>query len=177
MTAPEQSDPHPPPPPDPERRRSKGAARFAWLAAGWVCFGVGAIGVVVPGLPTTGPMLLAVACFARGSERLHRWLLHHRVFGPSLRRWQRHRIIPLRAKVTAIAMMVASMVYLVVFSPLPTWAMIAAVALVVVGMIVVLRLPHRIRPGSLDALQPNAHEAPAAEREPAEREPTRADDR
>ena len=133
---------------DPERRRARGAARLAWLVAGWILFGIGLIGVVVPGLPTTGPMLLAVACFARGSKRLHGWLLDHHLFGRPIRRWQRHRVISIRAKVTAVSMMAGCIVYLVFLSALPKWGLIAIVGLVIVGMAVVLRIPHRIREGN-----------------------------
>ena len=123
--------------------RAKGATKIAWLAAGWLLFGVGVVGVVVPGLPTTGPMLLALWCFARGSERLHRWLLHHPTFGPPLRRWKNYRTLSLRSKVTAIVMMAASLAYVVWLSPLPRWWDFSIGALIVVGMGVVLRLPHR----------------------------------
>ncbi len=133
----------------PDRRRKR-AVRIAWIAAGWIFFAVGVIGVVLPGLPTTGPMLLAIACFARGSERLHRWLLNHRLFGTPIRRWQRHRVIPIRAKVTAILMMAGSIAYLVWLSGLPTWIIIAFVGLVLVGVVVVLRIPHRITADKTD---------------------------
>jgi len=132
---------------DSDHRRRKRAARLAWIAAGWIFFGVGVIGVVLPGLPTTGPMLLAIACFARGSERLHGWLLNHRLFGPPIRHWQRHHVIPIRAKVIAVSMMAGSIAYLVWLSSLPTWSIIVTVGLVVVGMVVVLRIPHKITEG------------------------------
>ena len=104
--------------------------------------GVGAVGVVVPGLPTTGPMLLALACFARGSERVHRWLLNHPVFGPPIHRWQEHRVISLRAKILAIPMMVGSFAGVVWLSSLPSWAVILIGCLIAVGIVVVLRVPH-----------------------------------
>ena len=132
------------PDPGPRTRRVGQPARLAWLAAGWILFGVGAIGVVVPGLPTTGPMLLALACFARGSERIHQWLLNHPVFGPPIHRWQKYRVISLRAKVTAIVMMLGSFVYSAWLSPLPQWAVIGIGCLIAIGMVVVLRVPHTI---------------------------------
>ena len=125
-------------------------ARVAWLAVGWLCFGVGAVGVAVPGLPTTGPMLLALACFARGSPRLHHWLYHHALFGPPLRRWIQHRVIPWRAKVTAVVVMSASLVAVIFFSSLPTWAVIAVASFIGLGAVIVLRIPHR-RPDVSDA--------------------------
>lgn len=124
-----------------DRRRGKKAL---WFAAGWLCFAVGAVGVVLPGIPTTGPMILALACFARSSRRFHDWLFYHRVFGPALQRWQRDRIIPLRAKVMAVSMMAVSFVYVAGFSPLPLWAVIATGALVAAGAIFVLRCPHEV---------------------------------
>lgn len=126
-------------------RMSPGARtrRIAWLAAGWACFAFGAIGAVLPGIPTTGPMLLALACFAKGSPRLHAWLLNHRVFGPPLQRWQRDRMIPLKAKVLAVSMMSASLAYVALWSPLPPWAVVAVAVLIAIGATVVLRLPHR----------------------------------
>lgn len=120
------------------------ARKALWFAAGWICFAVGAVGAVLPGIPTTGPMILALACFARSSKRFHDWLFYHRIFGPPLQRWQRDRIIPLRAKVLAISMMAASMAYVGLLSPLPTWAVIVVAALVVTGMLFILRCPHQL---------------------------------
>jgi uncharacterized membrane protein YbaN (DUF454 family) len=53
--------------------------------AGVVCVALGLVGVVVPLLPTTPFLLLAAACFARSSERLHGWLVRHPVLGAHLR--------------------------------------------------------------------------------------------
>ena len=119
--------------------------RWAWLAAGWFCFGVAVVGIALPGLPTTGPLLLALACFARGSERVHSWLLNHRIFGPPLQRWQKERLIPLRAKVLAVSMMVASFAYVALGSGAPTWVVALVGVLIVVGITVVLWFPHTPR--------------------------------
>jgi uncharacterized membrane protein YbaN (DUF454 family) len=56
------------------------------LLAGFLCLALGLVGIVVPLLPTTPFLLLAAACFLRSSERMHRWLVGHRVLGPYLRR-------------------------------------------------------------------------------------------
>lgn len=74
------------------------ALRMAWLAAGCAALALGAVGAVLPLLPTTPFVLLAAYCFARSSPRLHAWLLAHRHFGPLIRAWQRERAIPASAK-------------------------------------------------------------------------------
>ncbi len=43
-------------------------------------------------------MLLAAYCFARGSRRLHHWLMTPRQFGPAIRDWHRHGAIRRPAK-------------------------------------------------------------------------------
>jgi uncharacterized membrane protein YbaN (DUF454 family) len=53
-------------------------------------------------LPTTPLLLLALACFARSSEKLHTWLLSHRQFGPFIRQWNETRSMSRRAKVYAL---------------------------------------------------------------------------
>lgn len=70
---------------------------------------LGILGLFLPLLPTTPFLLLASACFARGSDRLHGWLLNHRVFGVYLRNFEAGNGIPLRAKIVASVMMWSSL--------------------------------------------------------------------
>ena len=65
-----------------------------------------ALGAVLPGLPTTPLVLLAAACFSRGSKRWHRWLREHPTFGALVRDWEEHGAIGSRAKRAAIAMII-----------------------------------------------------------------------
>ena len=71
---------------------------------------LGLIGIFVPLLPTTPFLLLAAACFARGSQRLHGWLLNNGLFGRFLRDYEQGKGIPARAKVIALLMMWSSLV-------------------------------------------------------------------
>src|SRR5512134_2189700 len=71
------------------------------LLAGLACVALAAVGLFLPLLPTTPFLLLAGACFARSSRRLHGWLLAHGVFGPILADWEAHGAIRLRVKVAA----------------------------------------------------------------------------
>ena len=72
------------------------------IALGLLFVGLAVLGMLLPVLPTTPLLLLALACFARSSERLHGWLLSHRAFGPVIRNWHETRSMPRRAKIGAL---------------------------------------------------------------------------
>lgn len=87
------------------RNHDSRVVRALFLAAGLVFLALGMLGVFLPVLPTTPFLLLAAACFARGSTRFYNWLLNNPVFGPTILEWRRHRSIPWRTKITAIVLM------------------------------------------------------------------------
>jgi len=98
-------------------------------ALGLMFVGLGLAGVFLPLLPTTPFLLLAAGCFARSSPAFHDWLLTHRLLGPYIRDWERDRSIPLMAKVTAVAMMAASLSWMALASNAPAIAVWMAGAL------------------------------------------------
>lgn len=83
--------------------------KLFYNVAGALAVLLGILGVFLPLLPTTPFLLLASWCFARGSTRLHRWLLSHRVFGEYLRNFEAGRGIPLKAKILATVMLWSSL--------------------------------------------------------------------
>ena len=84
---------------------AKPYARPILIKFGWLYVVLGAIGVVTSGLPTTIFIIMAAWPFARSSKRLHDWLYSHHNFGPAMINWERHREIPPKAKLTALAIM------------------------------------------------------------------------
>ena len=82
-----------------------GPARWAWLAGGWLAVGLGTLGVVVPGLPTTVFFIVAASCFSRSSPRFERWVLDLPGVGRMVRDHRAGLGMPRRAKVAAIATM------------------------------------------------------------------------
>lgn len=116
------------------------AVRAAWVVAGFASLLLGVVGIFVPVLPTTPFLLLASACFLRGSARLHRWLLSHGRLGKYIRDFEEGRGIPARAKVVAIAMMWISIAFAVelVGHPVAAGAMLLVAGAVTIYL---LRLP------------------------------------
>lgn len=66
---------------------------------------LGVIGIAIPVLPTTPFLLLAAACYMRGSERMHRWLMNNRVLGQYIRNYSDGRGVSMRFKAFTIALL------------------------------------------------------------------------
>src|SRR5690606_33222212 len=94
--------------------------RWCWRALALSFVGLGLVGVIVPGMPTTVFMLLAAWAAARGWPALHDWLLAHPRFGPPIHRWREQGAVPRRAKWLATATMAVSMA-LICVAAAPMW--------------------------------------------------------
>jgi uncharacterized membrane protein YbaN (DUF454 family) len=105
--------------------------RVGWLTLGWLAVVLGGIGVVVPGLPTTGFFVLAAACFAKSSPRFERWVLGLPKIGPLVRDHRAGLGMPRRAKVLAVGMMLTACV----LSSLALWSLPAAVVILGAGAV------------------------------------------
>ena len=60
--------------------------KYLFIILGLISLGLGLLGIVTPGLPTTPFILLTGVLFAKSSPRLHQKLLDHKITGPSIRR-------------------------------------------------------------------------------------------
>lgn len=65
--------------------------------------GLGVVGVVLPILPTTPFVLAALFCFAKGSERMHRWLLSTKLYQKHVKKFNETRTMTLKEKITILA--------------------------------------------------------------------------
>lgn len=82
--------------------------RLPWQCLTWSCIGLGAVGAVLPLLPTTPFLLVAAWAAPKGSPRLGHWLHSHPRFGPMLEAWQEQGAVATRAKVVALVLLTFS---------------------------------------------------------------------
>ena len=108
--------------------------RPLFVAGGLLCLGLAVLGLFLPLLPATPFLLLAAACFARSSERLHTWMLQHRHFGPLLRDWETHRAIRPSAKRAATAAILSSAALTYALARMP-WSGRLAMGLCLAGVL------------------------------------------
>ena len=76
----------------------KNPFQILWLLAAFFTLALGAVGVLLSVLPTTPFLLLSSFCFARGSERFHRWFLNTKLYRNPLDSFVRDRAMTLKTK-------------------------------------------------------------------------------
>lgn len=131
-------------------------ARWGLLAFAWLNVGLGMIGVVVPGMPTTIFLIIAVWAFSKSSIRFQRWLWEHPKFGPSIRAWHLHRVIPVKAKIMAASMMAVSLIIVTVFVA-ESWVFPALLAAFLVPVLAFIVSRESVAPEAADvAVRTNA---------------------
>ena len=97
----------------------KNPLRILWLILGFVAIGIGAVGVVLPVLPTTPFLLLASFCLAKGSEKFHIWFTGTKLYKNHLDEFVQNRSMTLKTKFSLL--LPASGMLLLAFVAMPNW--------------------------------------------------------
>lgn len=118
-----------------------GARRVVLASLGVVLVVLGIVGIFLPLVPTTFPLLLAAGLFARSSDRLHGWLLGHRMFGAYIRNYQEGRGMAARHKITTLASLWAGIGVSIYFSRTSVVAIAVLIVVLVSVTIHILVLP------------------------------------
>jgi hypothetical protein len=89
------------------KRENKGKKikKALWLVVGFICLGLGSVGIVLPILPTTPFLLAAAACFCKSSTRMYNWLLGNKWFGEYIRNYKEGRGLAMKTKITALTVL------------------------------------------------------------------------
>jgi uncharacterized membrane protein YbaN (DUF454 family) len=116
-------------------------SRLLWVTAGTISLAVGIVGIAVPILPTTPFVLIAAACYLRGSKRMYDWMVENRYIGSYLRDYMEGRGISIRAKATSVAVLWALILLSAIFATSNSAIRIVllAIAVAVTAHLVTLR--------------------------------------
>ena len=87
----------------------KKTAKLLWAALGLLCTGLGAVGTVVPILPTVPFLLVAVFCFARSSKKLDDWFKGTKLYKKNLENFVTQRTMERKVKFKIIGMVTVLM--------------------------------------------------------------------
>lgn len=78
--------------------------KIVYITVGCIGVGIGAIGAVLPFLPTFPFLLLAAVCFGKSSEKLNQWFIHTKLYKNNLESYVKHRGMTKGTKVKIILM-------------------------------------------------------------------------
>ena len=86
-----------------ENEEMKRIVNAMFVATGFLCLGLGTLGIFLPVLPTTPLYLLTLFFFARGSERFHRWFASTKLYDRYLSEFMATKTMTLGAKLKILA--------------------------------------------------------------------------
>lgn len=88
--------------------------RLLYLIAGFLFLSIGAIGTIIPVLPTTPFLLLATACFSKSSPRFNLWFTNTKLYKNNIESFVKHRSMTLKTKLQILAL-ASTMLLLAIF--------------------------------------------------------------
>jgi len=125
-----------------ENITSQKVVRALFFVAGSVSLALGSIGIVLPVLPTTPFLLLALACYCRSSKRMTKWVLTNKYFGSYIRRYKEGKGIPIKTKILALAALWITISYSAFFIVNSWWIVqLILFAIAIAVSVHIIRLP------------------------------------
>ena len=117
-----------------------------WALGGFITFGLGFLGAILPLLPTTPFILLAGFCFARSSERIDAWFKRTKLYKLVFENYTKRRTMTLKAKLTLLVPLTVLLgISFLLLSNVPAMRVVIAVVwiahIVYFGFVVKLERP------------------------------------
>lgn len=81
--------------------------RWIFIAVGFIAFGLGTVGIVLPILPTVPFYLLAAFCFVRGSEKFANWFLNSKLYKNHVGNFAKHRVMTIYGELILLTLVSA----------------------------------------------------------------------
>jgi len=126
-------------------RRPSSLRKGLFVFCGTICLGLGTAGVFLPILPTTPFLLLSAACYYKGSERMHRWLLSNKLFGNYIRNYKEGKGISQTGKIFTLFLLWITICFSTFYVANNYFVQIVLFAIAIVVTIHIISLPTQRR--------------------------------
>jgi uncharacterized membrane protein YbaN (DUF454 family) len=108
--------------------------KLFWNTLGFLSLGMAYVGLITPGIPYSCFVVAAAYCFSKGSERMHRWIYNHPIFGPFLTNWNEKRVFPQKMRYLMLTMMSISLIIMYATGVKPVGILSTAVFMMIVAI-------------------------------------------
>lgn len=116
--------------------------RVVWILVGFLCLGLGTVGVILPILPTVPFYMGTVYCFAKSSKKLHDWFVNTGLYRKHLESFVKKKSMTWKSKLTVIGTVTVVMAFgFIMMSKVP----VGRICLVVVWICHLLYFAFRIK--------------------------------
>ena len=130
--------------PQKKTRETRKSIRILLTITGTICVVLGAIGIVLPILPTTPFLLLAAACYLRSSPKFYNWLINNKVLGFYIEKYMKGQGLPVRVKIITISLLWGTILLSVFIFIQILWVQLLLIIIaIVVSIHIILIRPRR----------------------------------